>query len=147
MSVTISTLSQLLMEFPSEIEAYIKQFAQPRGATLRPNWREGSVTIKAMKDNDNLISYHLYLQWLVERQERRRRRFRLHVGLPAGRRGGMEKWSQHGNRTFSQWCRWNNILVPLRSHLNCNCCLFGTCVHGWEQGVPDWAKEEYLAAK
>ena len=143
MSVTIFTLSQILMEFPSEIEAHIKQFAQPCAATLRPNWREGSVMIKVMKDNDNLINYNLYLQWLVERQERRRRRQRL------GRRGGTEKWSQHGNRTFSQWCRWNNILIPIRPHLNYNCCLFGlhgTCMHGWERGVPNWAKEEYFAA-
>jgi hypothetical protein len=141
------------MQFPSDIETHIKQFAQPCAATLRPNWREGSITIKAMKDNDNLVSYHLYLQWLVERKERRRRRFRLHVGLPAVLRndeGRSEKWSQHGNRTFSQWCRWNNILAPIRPHLNYTCCLFGlhgTCVHGWERDVPDWAKQEFLATK
>ena len=33
------------MQFPSEIEMLIKQFAQPRAATTHPDWREGSSII------------------------------------------------------------------------------------------------------
>ena len=150
MSNHIQELLDCHRELPPEIEAQVKLFAQPCAATLRPNWREGSFTINTMKNNDNLIRYHIYNQWLIERAERRRKKRRR------GRRGGMEKWTQNVTRNFIQWCKWKNILVPILPpprNGECQskmvgCCgpfgVSGFCFHGWNRGVPDWAKEEFI---
>tara|TARA_B100001059_G_scaffold236782_1_gene290295 strand:+ start:5660 stop:6067 length:408 start_codon:yes stop_codon:yes gene_type:complete len=39
------------MHFPSDIEAQIKQFAQPCAATTRPDWREGSSIFELLEQD------------------------------------------------------------------------------------------------
>ena len=43
------TIFAISMNFPSDIEAQIMQFAQPCAATLREDWREGSSIINILK--------------------------------------------------------------------------------------------------
>ena len=57
-SIVISiTIFTIIMHFPSDIEAQIKQFAQPRAATLRKDWREGSSIINIIKQDP------LWVEW------------------------------------------------------------------------------------
>ena len=51
------TIFAIIMRFPSDIEAQIKQFAQPRAATLREDWREGSSIINIIKQDP------LWVEW------------------------------------------------------------------------------------
>ena len=51
------TIFAIIMHFPSDIEAQIKQFAQPRAATLRKDWREGSSIINIIKQDP------LWVEW------------------------------------------------------------------------------------
>ena len=46
------------MHFPSEIEAQIKQFAQPCAATTRPDWREGSSIFKLLEQDPWWLDYN-----------------------------------------------------------------------------------------
>ena len=51
------TIFAIIMRFPSDIQAQIKQFAQPRAATTRPDWREGSSIINILKQDP------LWVEW------------------------------------------------------------------------------------
>ena len=54
------TIFAIIMHFPSDIEAQIKQFAQPCAATLRDDWREGSIIIEILKQDP------LWTEWQAD---------------------------------------------------------------------------------
>jgi hypothetical protein len=87
------------MQFPTEIEAQIKEFAQPCAATLRDDWREGSSIIKILKQHP---------WWFNYRRECGRREF-----APFGVMGGPWKdFTFTLNRTWVEWCEDKLIIGP-----------------------------------
>jgi len=89
------------MHFPSDIEAQIKQFAQPCAATTRPDWREGSSIIKILKQDH---------WWFDYRRECGRREFES-----GGVMGGPWKdFTFTLNRTWVEWCEYKMIIGPPR---------------------------------
>jgi len=146
------------MQFPIEIEAQIKEFAQPCAATLRDDWREGSSIIKILKQHH---------WWFDYRRECGRREF-----APFGVMGGPWKdFTFTLNRTWVEWCEDKMIIGPPRYRSGREMaelddeyltgeeflthCLpwiktwaeredYSWCI---VRGVPDWAKEEFMASK
>ena len=135
-------INNQVMEFPPEVSLLIKDFAQPCSATLRPNWREGSDTTKALKQ----------CRWWVDYQ--------------------MDHQMEYTSYTWQRWCYERMIIGPPRYRPYCETkhledddyltseewdmkrCWFNTHPPSddkrwvkarFKRGVPDWAEEEYLS--
>ena len=131
------------MQFPSEIESHIKQFAQPCAATLRPDWRNGSCILKHLRDDRWWIDYSRSSEYMLcfntETTWSEWCQLNAIIGPPRWRSDSepvvndkyltAEDWRRH-------WFPWFNTWPDHNDRSWCKV-----------RGVPDWAKEEYLATK
>ena len=138
------------MQFPPEIEAHIKQFAQPCAATLRPNWREGSIISYLLNNDPWWLDYiddifddpkwkhgdtYTWVDWCHNK---------MIIGDP--RRLSDREYARYDfdlyYMTNEDWQRhfvsWRNTWPEPDDY---------SLLSPWCRGVPDWAKEEFLAAK
>ena len=132
------------MQFPSDIEAQIKQFAQPCAATLRPNWREGSCILKHIHDDPWWIDYSneyamglrlsskaTWCDWC---------QYKMIIGPPRYRRDhelcGLDEDYMNEEDIERHYIPWIKTWPAPDDHSWCNM-----------RGVPEWAKTEYLTAK
>ena len=131
------------MEFPVEITLIVSQYAWAWRAPLRPNWREGSSIIK------HLIANRWWMDYVYDRSI---------------------VFDEDMSDTWVEWCRYKLLIGPPRMRSERELCGFDEEYmtredvdrhflpwvmtwpepgdHSWckVRGVPEWAKEEYLAA-
>ena len=133
------------MQFPSEIEAQIKQFAQPCAATLRPNWREGSSNIGTLKEDPWWDDY----MWCQRQRDEHQMdkdswvewcKYKMIIGPPRYRRDhelcGLDEDYMNEEDVERHYIPWIKTWPAPNDHSWCKV-----------REVPEWAIEEYLTAK
>ena len=120
------TIFAIIMHFPSDIEAQIKQFAQPRAATLREDWREGSSIINIIKQDP------LWTEWQGG------------GGAVAAAGTGVELYL---------WCKIRGFIVPASERAGHNDPTYWEPItHPWERGysydkLPGWVIRQFIDEK
>lgn len=118
------TIFAIIMHFPSDIEAQIKQFAQPRAATLREDWREGSSIINIIKQDP------LWTEWQGSDLKRRWTGVDLYL-----------------------WCKIRGFIGPASERAGHNDPTYWEPItHPWERGysydkLPGWVIREFIDEK
>ena len=135
------------MQLPRELEELVKEFAQPRAATLRSNWREGSDL------NKQVIIDHWWWDYLVDQMD-------------------MDDLLVGSKESWISWCKYRMIIGPPRPHTIREMRDFDDeylilsgdfdrhvipwrrtwpesrdCLRCKYPGVPDWAKKKYILMK
>jgi len=133
------------MHFPSEIEAQIKQFAQPCAATTRPDWREGSSIFELLEQDPWWLDYNCqclyqgdedttWVEWCTDK---------MIIGPPRHRSSREEAELDEDYLTREDIRRHRQPWAWTWPHPD---------DHSWCTGphkttLPDWVKYDYFAGK
>ena len=129
------------MQFPNEIQAIINQYAKPASATLRTDWRKGSSIIGILTRDqwweDYIYSFgHLHNDeswhdWCADK---------LIIGPPRYRSDreltGYNEEYMSDHDIQRHYIPWVHTWPRPGDHSWCKV-----------RGVPDWAKQDYIASK
>ena len=133
------------MEFPCEIQTIINDYAKPASAMLRENWREGSSIIEFLEEDpwwSDYINQCLYQddedttwsEWCEDK---------MIIGPPRHRSPREEAELDEDYLTMEdiiRHCRPWSKTWPAPDDRS-------WCTGPYRTTLPDWAIEEYLAAK
>jgi hypothetical protein len=130
-----------IMKFPPEIETIIKEYAQPRAATLREDWRKGS-SINAILTRDQWWEDYIFGWGCMHQDESWLEwcKYKMIIGPPRQRSNIEEAELDEDYLTqedIIRHCRpWSRTWPHPDDH--------SWCSGPYRTSLPCWAKNEYI---